>query len=224
MLMARRDSVLLSAAALGVTVAMCGSPSYAALVSWTLDGVKFADGGTATGWFVADSGSVVDWNIEATVYGYLGQSVTRKFVGPPLAPPCWPDGFCCPDYGYNDPVHVTCRPFQHVEMLAGAFAFLNEHPPSVHADALALEPETVLTDKGGTVLLVPGSYGRHSYLEVDGGFGPIPGVVAGALTGFPIPEPSESLLLALGFAALLGFSVQDKFAVVSALCEQRTTK
>jgi hypothetical protein len=47
-------------------VMFCGTPGYAALVMWTLDNVRFDQGGAGTGWFKYDASNstLLDWNIQ----------------------------------------------------------------------------------------------------------------------------------------------------------------
>lgn len=50
----------------GLLLSLCVSAvALATPVTWTLTGVTFADGGTATGWFVydADTGAISDWSV-----------------------------------------------------------------------------------------------------------------------------------------------------------------
>jgi hypothetical protein len=62
------------ALAVGLLLFALPLPSYASTILWTLDGVTFEDGGTASGTFTTDStsGAVTSFNIVTTLGSTLG--------------------------------------------------------------------------------------------------------------------------------------------------------
>jgi len=177
-----------------------------ALVKWTLDGVKFDNGGTATGWFVYDAslGTVGDFNLH--VEGLCAifncsdgvvQDINQSFPCQPppysFAPPCW-----------QVRVYPRAAP--------GTLSFSNGLSPSgeVNLNLVAGKP---LTDSGGTVPLSPGhvdegslfgSGATHNYEHEYSN------LIAGTLIGTVIPEHSEALFLGLGLVALVSFSARRR--------------
>jgi len=168
-------------------------PNHGTLVRWILDGVKFDNGGTVTGSFIYDASSrtVVDFNFHSdeaagsTVIGDISQSYP---CGPhPFYPVCWSG-----------------------QSSTGALRF-DELNPSPSAGSFDLIVGNPLTDKGGAVPLTPGGHTDEG-LPIGSGFRCCRGgadyrIVAGVLIGTVVPEPSETLFLAFGLAALVGFSV-----------------
>jgi len=168
------------------------------LIKWTLDGVKFDNGGTATGWFVYDAsmGAVEDFSLHieglCAIFNCAdgkAQDINQSFPCQPspysFAPLCWQ-------------VHVYPR------AALGTLSFSNGLSPSSEID-LNLATGKPLTDGGGTVPLSLGHFDEGSLT----GSGAIfshellhSSVIAGALVGTVVPEPSRALFLVIGLAAL----------------------
>jgi hypothetical protein len=179
-----------------------GIPKPEAWVRWTLDGVKFDNGGTATGSFVYDAstGTVLDFDFH-------------------------PSGLCgildCPN-GVAEDINPSfgSRAWVSPEPSTGTlnFSFGKAGRPDNPAARLNLLTGEPLTDSGGTVPLsvghaeetccgpkLTGSWADACcYAQVHSI------LITGALIGTPVPEPSEALLLALGIAALVGFSARRR--------------
>ena len=218
----------LISAGLGLML-LCGIslPSLATVVTWTLDGVRFDDGTSATGWFKYDAskntvgqvarGTVVDWDIQSPGHpkSHGGHIENGDFEGPPR--PCHLFGGTKCDFAFirddsdDQGGLVAAAP--------GTQAFFFKECPGgactpSGARNLLLYVTKALTDQGGNVPLiladspllplghVPAS--RFDCCESD----PTAYIIAGTLIGAPVPEPTEALFLVLGLATLLHLSLR----------------
>jgi hypothetical protein len=176
-----------------ITTGIPEQPKHGTLVRWTLDGVKFGNGGTASGSFIYDASrdTVVDFNLHSdeSALGDINQSFPcqPQIQSPSAGPPCWRVSVF-PDFPSTGTVKL---------------AFNNGGlSPSGTSDLNLVTGET-LTDEGGKVSLL-----HSSGFDFGGQFGGSSNLIAGSLIGTPVPEPSEALLLALGLIALVGFSAR----------------
>jgi hypothetical protein len=155
-------------------------PRHGALVTWVLDGVKFSDGGTATGSFVYDAsnGTLVDFDIVGT---------GNRFGAA---------------YNLDVPCGLPGPPCTLASVLSGqvpgtsVLSFRAGGSPSQEAD-LSLTAGGTLTDRGGILPLKSGElsspyHGFHSAL------------VAGSLIGTPVPEATQWSLFVFGLLTLIG--------------------
>jgi hypothetical protein len=72
--------------AIGLFLFALPLPAFASTILWTLDGVTFEDGGTASGTFATDSvsGAVTSFNIETTFGSILGGSTYNSLPYSPF--------------------------------------------------------------------------------------------------------------------------------------------
>jgi hypothetical protein len=156
--------------------------SHGTLVRWTLNGVRFDNGRTASGSFLYDasSGSVEDFNLHSdeAVLGDINQLYPCRPASFSGVPRCW--------------VVSVSR-----NTGSGEITFFNGGPTpggSVHLTLVAGHP---LTDNGGTVPLLDS--GGFDFGGLPGGHSKL---IAGSLIGTPVPEPSAALLIVVGIGAL----------------------
>jgi hypothetical protein len=159
-------------------------------VTWTLEHVKFDDGATAVGSFVYDAsqGTVVDFDVSLSFPGY-----SRPFIFYPNDLPCEPCISASASGQGTENLHVTFSTGSH------------------YGEFVELVTAHTLTDKGGTIALVPGVRLQEGgpFLFSGSGFqccglGKDNGIlVSGALVGTIVPEPSDALFLALGLVMLV---------------------
>jgi hypothetical protein len=167
-----------------ITTGIPEQPKHGTLVRWTLEGVKFGNGGTASGSFIYDASrdTVVDFNLHSDESA-LGD-INQLF---PCQPSCWRVSVF-PDFPSTGTVRLA---FNNGGLSPGGTSDLN------------LVTGETLTDEGGKVSLL-----HSSGFDFGGQLGGSSNLIAGSLIGTPVPEPSEALLLALGFVALVGFSTR----------------
>jgi hypothetical protein len=224
MIQACAMKVLISAA-LGLML-LCGIslPSLATVVIWTLDGVRFDDGTSATGWFQYDASKnfVADWDIQSPGHHNRGGFIQNgDFEGPPR--PC--EVYIKCDFAASRRDDVDAPP-------GTQSFFFTECPGSCNPSAareLLLYATKALTDQGGNVPLL---LADSPLLPLDGASrfyccysDPTAYMIAGALIAAPVPEPAEALSLALGLATLLRLSLRRSGARrVSAVMVRTFTK
>jgi hypothetical protein len=189
-----RAATLLLCVALGAALFTDAEVASAKALRWDLQNVTFEDGGTANGFFLFDADvPVVDHPNRPPISGLVNWDIAVE-GGPPPCPPCFPP------YRFT----LTSTP----DAGASAFGFLLVGPSfydlggrnSLHFN---LGFDTPLSDAGGTVALKLNSGESWAYIGVSGG---LRFLVTGQVVA--IPEASEALLLALGLAALVGFSTR----------------
>ena len=168
------------------------------LVKWTLDGVKFDDGSTATGSFIYDAsaGTVVDFDLHFE--GFPFGDANQHF-------PCQPDNVVL----LSDFVTGPC-------WVAQGLVFSQGYPalPQHLAPLLKLVPERPLRNEGGIVHLSPGVL--HGFVVESGSAkgtrdgSTLFALVAGDLVGTVVPESSQALIFAAGLILLLGLRARQK--------------
>jgi hypothetical protein len=184
-----------------ITTGMPEAPKHGTLVRWALDGVKFGNGGTASGSFVYDASRhiVVDFNLhsDVTVLGetHLGeQAINQLFPCQPSIQSPSPDSgpLCWRVLVSPDPPTGT------VEII-----FDDRAQTSGGTIDLTLVSGGTLTNEGGSVSLL-----ESSSIACCGQFGGSSNLIAGSLIGTPVPEQSQALFFALGLTALVVFSTR----------------
>jgi hypothetical protein len=161
--------------ALGMSLAV-SAPIQASVIDWTLEGVTFDDGGTASGTFSIDSstGDLVSYDITTTD----GTTLVGTVFDPSTAP-----FVAYGDYGPNSFLLLTVAGTRYITL-----EFLN--------------PLT----SGGTDPIIPGydPVSNTGSYECNN-CAPARFVTAGEATSLPVPEPSTWAMMVAGFAAL-GFA------------------
>jgi len=151
--------------------------AHAALVEWTLSGVTFTDGGTASGSFVYDATTQTETQFDITTTA--GSALPgREYIDNGTQPPYPALGFAVLDI--LNPANLTNAPFI-------AFSF-----------------SAALSDLGGTISLTTSS-GEGSCSDAACNFGNyLRHVNGGSLIGVQLataPEPPTILLAALALGA-----------------------
>jgi hypothetical protein len=174
------------------SIGIGSSVSSASPVLWTLTGVNFSDGGTASGSFIydADTNTYSDIDI-VTTSGSAQGGATYTVVNPLAAFGPAPTAF----------------------MAATTFPFLAGSPGmSIGFEAL--------TDDGGTILppfllITEGTYnsGLNTYLEDRSSLG-----TSGTLTGVAVPEPAAAVLFTIGLLVLFGLKFRSDLLRYSTSC------
>jgi hypothetical protein len=160
-----------------------------------LSGVKFADGGAATGSFIYDAatGAVLDFDFhfEGSLNGFPYVEANQSY-------PCQPNNVLFPG--------------ERCWVAQGLFFGNGATSPS-GAAFVQLVPERALTANGGVVALTLGGHDDPDcpYCLTGSGVGWDYSlthffVIAGELTGAVIPEPSRTIALILGLVTLVCFS------------------
>jgi hypothetical protein len=163
-----------------ITTGIPEQPKHGTLVRWILEGVKFGNGGTASGSFIYDASrdTVVDFNLHSDESALGG--INQLF---PCQPSCWRVSVF-PDFPSTGTVRLA---FNNGGLSPGGTSDLN------------LVTGETLTDEGGRCPCY--SSGSISADNLGGSSN----LIADHLIGTPVPEPSKHFL-ALGFVALVGFS------------------
>ena len=167
--------LVIGSVALAISVAL-SAPVQASIIDWTLEGVTFDDGGTASGTFSTDSstGDIVSYDITTTAGSTL---LVGTVYDPSTA-----------GAGNNE---------------IGPNSFLLQTFVRPYINLTLLNP---LTSPGIDPIVIgtyQTSDSAKSY-ECDNCF-PIRLVATGEATSFPVPEPSTWATMLVGFAAL-GFA------------------
>jgi hypothetical protein len=177
---------------LGVALLFTMGPASATLVTWHLQNVRFDDGGTASGFFVYDTEKpprsgfpdvLVDFDVQVSG---------------------GPTGTHFPSFEYTPA--STFLP-------TGTRDILALHAPSAipgvqFGRTLQLDFAQSLPDRGGRVSLVLADCDVCPSLELDEGTFAFARLVTSGEVTATIPEPTEALVLTLGLAALVGFSMR----------------
>lgn len=163
--------LVIGSAALAISVAV-SAPVQASVIDWTLEGVTFDDGGTASGTFSIDSstGHLVSYDITTTAGSTLGRTVydpsTAPFVG-------------YGNYGPNSFLLLTVSGATYITL-----EFLNPLTSG------GIDP--IVT--GYDFVTNTGSYECNNCA-------PFRVVTAGEAASSPVPEPSTWAMMLVGFAA-----------------------
>jgi hypothetical protein len=180
-----RSIVGLVAAALGAVITV--SHAEAAPVTWDLDNVAFADGGTATGSFVFD----------ASTDTYTAWSITTTATTDAAA-----------DGGY--PLNGATYTYNTVTGASSDY-YLNPYGLDVRtansADNLALNFASMLTGAGGTIALRSGSESENFGFESRS-------IASGSVSAVPLPAGLPMFGSALLALAGLGSVAARREAVV----------
>ena len=166
-------------------IALAGLPAsaLAAPMLWTLNGVTFSDGGTASGSFVYDAST--NTNSTVTINTTTGSTVTGSAYRFVCASPC--DGGLAnsPNYLVALTVPGTTNPLTGLPLLEFRFA-------------------TPLTNGGGTVTLLVASFeDRCSNAGCTATQTPFRSVTAGSVTGGPLGPVASSAIPTLANWALI---------------------
>ena len=160
---------------------LCAGGASAVPVMWTLQGVTFSDGGTASGSFVydADTNTYSSINVSTTAGTVVTTPATYQFLDP---------GF----------------PSASGELAA----FVTATGDLTGVRVVALVSTAPMTDAGGTVTLVPVSSGEGVCSNsVCSTAGELRSLSAGSLNGQAVaPVPALSTWAMLGTVLLLGAS------------------
>jgi hypothetical protein len=171
-------------------VLACAARTAVALpVTWTLSGAQFADGGTASGWFVydADAQALTDFSVSVTG----GDTATF----PPITySPANSNGFVA-DGGTGDAGTILS--------LSGQGETRGIRMPAV----------TPLTDAGGTLALNLAGRGQGECYNC----GPARGFVAGSLVGTAAPAITSSASASFTVGVSASFTVTATGAPIPAL-------
>lgn len=166
----------LACAAAIATLALPGAAS-AAPVLWTLSGVAFSDGGTASGSFVYDA--------DANTYSSINITTTAGSVR-------------------GSAVHGRLHPDPHHH--AQGAVFTTSAGATTGAPLFQFSLQAPLTNAGGSTTIMPGpSVEAACDVGCTGYVAPFRSVVAGAMTGTPVPAavPTLSEWAMILLAALL---------------------
>jgi len=166
------------ALAVGLLLFALPLPSHASTILWTLDGVTFEGGGTASGTFATDSatGAVTSFNIVTTAGSILGGTAYNSSPYAPL------DNFFSPNSFAIAAPNVLLLPFINLAFL-NPLTGTGENPLQVSFDLPAKEVAFECGDNTCEVVRF---------------------ATAGSATGVveAIPEPSTWAMMILGFAGL----------------------
>jgi len=172
----------------GATAALLmASTSWSASLTWTLSGVTFDDGATATGSFDYDAGTNTYSNIAITVSG---------FTNAPVYGPLGSDPFT-----YTDPVVLG---FSTDDNLIFAQQITTPDPASNCFDSclrqMIISFETSLNSLGGTIAIDPNVV-SNEYLERFGA-NDAHNIIGGSFTAAPVPVPAAAWLFATALGVL----------------------
>jgi hypothetical protein len=152
---------------------LASAKAQAAPVFWTLDGVTFADGATASGSFVFDADTLVYSDIDVTTTD-----------GPVLS-------------GTSYEFEHTTFPTAATRLIVA-----DSLPLAIGVHAMNLTFADALTNAGGVVALSGFGIEGLCTSAFCGGVDPFRNVAAGSVRGTPVPEPAAIVLLAAGLCAL----------------------
>jgi len=164
--------LVIGSLALAISAA-ASAPVLASIINWTLEGVTFDDGGTASGTFSTDSstGDIVSYDITTTA----GSSALSGREYDPTTPPFVVNNQSGPN----------------------SFALLTGGP---YINLTFLNP---LTSGGIDPIVIGTYQSSDSAKSYEcGNCFPIRLVATGEATSLPVPEPSTWAMMLIGFAAL----------------------
>jgi len=158
------------------------------LVEWSLDNIKFDNGGTATGSFVYDrsNGNVVDFNVQTNQPPRI-----HSFTYSP--------NFPCGGGGGGDCAAASVSPGQIPGTSILSFRTEGIAPSQYYE--ISLTAGGSMTDKGGILPLISGNF-DYGYAELHSS------LILGSLIGSPIPEMTPALFVAVGLIMLVASPVQ----------------
>lgn len=177
----------LTLCALAGAALLLSAPARADGITWTLNGVQFADGGTAAGTFTYDAPTEIMSTWSITVSG----GNTSTFPALTYTPSN--SRFIYIPFGLSGFSQVS---YQFTS---------NTFYPGNSSDLrfLSLNPASPLTNAGGAIsLLLSDPYSLECYNCYPSRF-----ITAGSLSASPVPEPATLLLWATGLLGLGGLGL-----------------
>ena len=195
---ARSRFVAVLIASFGLTLA-CQSNAVAFPVTWTLSGVQFADGGTATGYFVydADASTISSWLIQTQGGNTAAMPAFTYDSTMSSTPTLAPLAYYNTGSPFVGPLISTWNPASH---------FLIRE--------LQLPVSSGLSDAGGTVSIALGS---NAYECID--CAPYRNITAGSLIGTAAPNITSANSTTFVVSAAGSFTVTSTGAPAATLTE-----